>query len=95
MDTPSKAIMPEITCEVHGIMPSPKGSCPQCESDFHELCARNLARMIRRGVWLIRREDGDRGSKVWAGKAYQLLFKYGLQGNPLRDDEPPQPECLQ
>lgn len=83
--------MPVTICEVHGPMPSPKGSCPACESDFHEKCAQDLATMIRRGVWLCRKEIGDLGIKVWAGKAYQLLYKYDLQGSPLRDEEPAEP----
>ena len=104
MDTPPKTMkgiqilnpvvelkIPVTICEVHGPMPSPKGSCPACECDYHEKVATDLATMIRRGVWLARREIGDLGIKVWAGKAYQLLCKYDLQGNPLRNDAPLEP----
>ena len=47
----------------------------------------NLARMLRRLIWQINKMDGDLGIKATAGKAKQLLWKYGLQGNPLRIDE--------
>ena len=87
MDTSSQTVnMPVVQCEVHGAMPSHNGSCPACECDYHEQVATDLAIMIRRGVWLAKREIGDLGIKVWAGKAYQLLQKYDLQGSPLRHD---------
>ena len=58
------------------------------ERDKQLICAlADLGTMIRLGVWLAKRETGDTGIKVWAGKAYQLLQKYGLQGSPLRDNE--------
>lgn len=47
----------------------------------------NLATMLRRLIWQINKMDGDLGIKATAGKAKQLLWKYGLQGNLLRIDE--------
>lgn len=49
--------------------------------------ADNLARMLRRGQWLAKKETGDTGIKVWAGQAYDLLDKYGRLGSPLRGED--------
>lgn len=49
--------------------------------------ADNLARMLRRGQWLAKKETGDTGLKVWAGQAYDLLDKYGRLGSPLRGED--------
>ena len=46
--------------------------------------ATNLATMLRRGIWLAKKQTGDTGLKVWAGQAYDLLCNYGRQGSPLR-----------
>lgn len=44
----------------------------------------NVATMLRRMICLVERHEGDTSLKVIAGKARQLLAKYGLQGNILR-----------
>ena len=46
----------------------------------------DLAMMLRRMIWQIERREGDISLKVLAGKARQLLLRYGLYGSPLRDD---------
>jgi hypothetical protein len=45
----------------------------------------NLAAMLRRMIWMAKKQTGDTGMKVIAGNAQQLLMKYGLEGSPLRD----------
>lgn len=49
----------------------------------------NLAAMLRRMIWTAKKETGDTGMKVLAGKAGELLKLYGLEGSPLRDEEMP------
>ena len=53
------------------------------ELEFHR---ENLAVMLRRILWQIKKEPGDSSLKVLAGKASGLLEQLGLQGNPLRDE---------
>jgi hypothetical protein len=47
---------------------------------------RNLAAMLRRIIWMAKKEVGDTSMKVLAGKANELLSSYGLQGSVLRDE---------
>lgn len=50
------------------------------------LVAQNLATMLRRMVWQIDKLTGDSSLKVLSGLAKDLLAKYGLRGDLLRDD---------
>lgn len=44
----------------------------------------NIAAMLRRMIWMARKETGDTSMKALAGNAQQLLRQYGLQGTPVR-----------
>ncbi len=46
----------------------------------------NLVMMIRRMIWMARKETGDTSMKALAGQAAELLARCGLPGSPLRDD---------
>jgi hypothetical protein len=48
----------------------------------------NLAVMLRRMIWMARKQVGDTSMKVIAGKAEELLKLYGLQGSLLREMSP-------
>ena len=46
--------------------------------------ARNLAMMLRRFIWQADKSTGDTSFKVLAGKARELVERYGLTGEILR-----------
>lgn len=45
----------------------------------------DLSMMLRRMIWQAKRQEGDTSLKVLAGNAHQLLAKYSLEGDILRD----------
>lgn len=45
----------------------------------------DLALMLRRMIWMARREPGDTSIKTLAGQANELLIRHGGDGSPLRD----------
>jgi hypothetical protein len=47
----------------------------------------NLAMMLRRMIWMARKQVGDTSMKAIAGQAEILLKSYGLEGSPLRDGQ--------
>lgn len=48
----------------------------------------DLAMMLRRMIWMARKETGDTSMKAIAGQANELLMRYGGDGSPLREGEP-------
>jgi hypothetical protein len=51
-----------------------------------EAKAHNLATMLRRFIWQAEKSTGDTSFKVLAGKARELVERYGLTGEILRDE---------
>ena len=49
-----------------------------------ERAAADLAAMLRRMIWMARREAGDTSMKALAGQASDLLKRHGLEGDLLR-----------
>lgn len=54
------------------------------EMDCGATIITNLAAMLRRMIWYARKQEGDTGLKVVAGRADELLRSYGLEGDLLR-----------
>ena len=49
-----------------------------------ERAALDLAAMLRRMIWMARKETGDTSMKALAGQALELLKRHGLEGELLR-----------
>ena len=75
-----------ITCPDCGNGVLPDQPPPKSADDFMRE-RDNLAAILRRMIWMARKEVGDTTMKVLAGKAQELLQQYGLEGSVLRNED--------
>ena len=54
------------------------------ETTPSERAASDLAAMLRRMIWMARKETGDTSMKALAEQASELLKRHGLEGDLLR-----------
>ena len=54
------------------------------ETTPSERAASDLAAMLRRMIWMARKETGYTSMKALAGQASELLKRHGLEGDLLR-----------
>jgi len=63
-----------------------RAEAARVELEQYSNAAKDLAIMMRRIIWQINKLVGDSSLNVLAGRAQELLVKYGLVGDILRDD---------